>query len=59
MATAKVNLSALESVPLTSPTKIKIGIVVSEWNKNITDNLLEGAISALKENKIKLMHRST
>lgn len=52
MATAKVNLSALESIPLTNPSKIKIGLVVSEWNKKITDKLLEGAISALKENKI-------
>lgn len=61
MATAKVNLSALESIPLTNPSQIKIGLVVSEWNKNITDNLLEGAISALKENKIKeqniIVHR--
>jgi 6,7-dimethyl-8-ribityllumazine synthase len=52
MATAKVNLSALESIPLTNPTKIKIGLVVSEWNNNITDKLLEGAVSALKENNI-------
>ena len=41
MATAKVNLSALESIPLTNPSKIKIGLVVSEWNKKITDKLLE------------------
>ena len=52
MATANKNLSNLESVPLSEPSKIKIGIVVSEWNESITNNLLEGAISALKENKI-------
>jgi len=52
MATANKNLSHLESVPLSEPSKIKIGIVVSEWNESITNNLLEGAISALKENKI-------
>ncbi len=52
MATAKKNLSTLEVVPISEPSIIKIGIVVSEWNDKITSNLLAGAISALKENKI-------
>ena len=52
MATAKKNLSDLESIPLSNPSKIKIGIVVSEWNDNITNRLTEGAISALKQNNI-------
>ena len=52
MATAKKNLSDLELVKLNNPSKIKIGIVVSEWNQTITERLTKGAIEALKENKI-------
>ncbi|MBM77064.1 MAG: 6,7-dimethyl-8-ribityllumazine synthase [Crocinitomicaceae bacterium] len=52
MATAKKNLSDLELVKLNNPSKIKIGIVVSEWNKTITERLTKGAIEALNENKI-------
>ncbi|MDG2344203.1 MAG: 6,7-dimethyl-8-ribityllumazine synthase [Flavobacteriales bacterium] len=52
MATANKNLSNLELVPLSEPSKIKIGVVVSEWNETITNNLLQGAVSALRENKI-------
>ena len=32
--------------------KMRLGIVVCEWNNNITDVLLEGAINTLKSNGI-------
>lgn len=36
----------------TSQKNIKIGIVVSKWNSNITDQMLEGALAALKGNGV-------
>ncbi len=49
MATENKNLSHynLEDVP--SAEGMKIGIVVSEWNVNITENLFSGAHEALVE----------
>ena len=48
----------LDSNNLSNIDKIKFGIVVSNWNKNITDNLYDGAFDTLlkygaKENNIK------
>jgi len=34
-------------------SKLKIGVVVSEFNNNITEPMLEGALETLKENKVK------
>ena len=34
-------------------SKLKIGIVVSRFNENITGKMLEGALDVLKENKVK------
>ena len=48
MATQGNNLSKIESFPITNPEKIKIGVVVAEWNKKITDKLTEGVLLALK-----------
>lgn len=36
----------------TNPENAKIGIVVSRWNSNITEQMLEGAIAALTGNGI-------
>ena len=36
----------------TNPENAKIGIVVSRWNSNITEQMLEGAVAALKGNGI-------
>ncbi|MBO6536038.1 MAG: 6,7-dimethyl-8-ribityllumazine synthase [Balneolaceae bacterium] len=36
----------------TNPENAKVGIVVSRWNSNITDQMLEGALDALKGNGI-------
>lgn len=32
---------------------LKVGVVVSRFNSNITDPMLEGALETLKENKVK------
>lgn len=47
MATKHRNLSEIDSA-LPSAAEMKIGIVVSEWNSQITDALLEGAIETLR-----------
>lgn len=53
MATAYHNLSDydLETVP--NAEQMKFGIVVSEWNSNITGKLLEGAVKTLKKHGAK------
>ncbi|HHT51831.1 MAG: 6,7-dimethyl-8-ribityllumazine synthase [Bacteroidales bacterium] len=43
----KTNLSAQSSIPV--PRPICIGIVVSEWNEQVTEALKEGAVSFLLE----------
>ena len=58
MATNINNNFALDSSELSNIENIKFGIVVSNWNKNITDNLYDGAFDTLlkygaKENNIK------
>ena len=53
MATEGKNLSNIESITLSKPDKIKIGIVVSSWNTKITESLKEGAINALTSSGIK------
>ncbi len=57
MATAKRNLSEYNKEIIPNCADFKIGIVVSEWNKEITLNLLKGAKeillkSGVKENNI-------
>lgn len=52
MATANKNLSAYNTLNIPNGADLKIGIVVSEWNENITGNLLKGALAALKDNGV-------
>ncbi len=47
MATANLSQYNPETVP--SAEKMKFGIVVSEWNEEITGSLLEGALNTLKK----------
>ena len=47
MTTKKINLSVYNPDMIPSGKKLKIGIVVSEWNPTITNSLLEGAYSTL------------
>ncbi|MDA9575991.1 6,7-dimethyl-8-ribityllumazine synthase [Flavobacteriaceae bacterium] len=49
MATANTNLSNYDKTALPNSADFKIGIVVSEWNSEVTDGLLEGALHALIE----------
>ena len=49
MATDQKNLSHFNKSILPIAEKMRIGIVVSEWNNKITDQLLNGAITTLKE----------
>ena len=53
MATAEKNLSHYDKDSIPNASQMRFGIVVSEWNDTITNGLLEGAITALKENGAK------
>jgi 6,7-dimethyl-8-ribityllumazine synthase len=53
MATAGRNLSEYKKISTPNGADFKIGIVVSEWNEDITFNLLDGAKVALLENGVK------
>lgn len=53
MATALRNLSEYNKDFVPNGADFRIGIVVSEWNDNITLNLLKGAKEALLENGVK------
>ncbi len=47
MSTQHHNLSVIDS-PLPSAEDMKFGIVVSEWNREITEALLSGAVRTLR-----------
>jgi len=47
MATAGKDLSAYDKESLPDASKMRIGIVVAEWNDDITENLFKGALSTL------------
>lgn len=51
MATNLKNLSAFEK-ELPSASGLRFGIVVSEWNSEITDKLLEGALETLLKQEV-------
>ena len=53
MATAYRNLSDYDFNSVPNAENMRFGIVVSEWNNNITGPLLEGAISTLKKHGAK------
>ena len=47
MATKNHNLSQIDT-PLPSAADMKFGIVVAEWNREVTEALLEGAVRKLR-----------
>ncbi|MFV0237521.1 MAG: 6,7-dimethyl-8-ribityllumazine synthase [Flavobacteriales bacterium] len=49
MATVSKNLSEYNSQNIPNADSFRFGIVVSEWNHQITDNLLKGAVETLKK----------
>ena len=53
MASSLKNLSSHSTVRSTSAGKIKIGIVVSEWNPEVTEKLFEGACKTLISSGVK------
>ncbi len=50
MATASTNLSNYDKESIPNASAMSFGIVVSEWNEQITSNLLKGAFDTLIEN---------
>ncbi len=52
MATAAKNLSEYDKDLVPNGADFKIGIVVSEWNGDITEKLLDGAREALRANGV-------
>ncbi|MFA7445128.1 MAG: 6,7-dimethyl-8-ribityllumazine synthase [Flavobacteriaceae bacterium] len=50
MATENKNLSQYDKTTIPNAKDFRFGIVVSEWNDNITGNLCKGAIEALLDN---------
>jgi len=52
MATVNKNLSTYDKTSIPNAKDFRFGIVVSEWNENITEGLCEGAIAALTENGV-------
>ena len=52
MATSNKNLSAYDKSKIKTDADLKIGIVVSEWNEDITSNLTKGAVQTLLENNV-------
>ena len=49
MATAFHNLSSYDPTTVPNAGNMKFGIVVSEWNENITGPLLQGAVDTLQK----------
>ena len=53
MATAHHNLSAYDVQSVPSAEEMRFGIVVSEWNENVTAALLQGAVNTLRRHGAK------
>ena len=52
MATEGKNLSQYDKTTIPDAKEFRFGIVVSEWNSNITEALCEGATKVLLENNV-------
>lgn len=52
MATANKNLSSYNQTELINASSYKFGIVVAEWNSDITEALLLGAIETLRKHGV-------
>ncbi|MFN8698234.1 MAG: 6,7-dimethyl-8-ribityllumazine synthase [Flavobacteriales bacterium] len=51
---ATENLSAFSSENLPDASNMRVGIVVSEWNAQVTENLLRGALDTLTGQGVRL-----
>ena len=56
MATIYHNLSEYDFNSVPDATSMRFGIVVSEWNDNITGALLDGAVKTLKRRSERRKH---
>ena len=52
MATENKNLSNYDKAKLPNVSQLSFGIVVSEWNEQITEGLYNGAISTFVDNQV-------
>ena len=52
MSSSKRKFIKDDDFSILSPNKIKIGIVVSDWNSNISNRLLKGAKSVLNKFRV-------
>ncbi|MDX1774135.1 6,7-dimethyl-8-ribityllumazine synthase [Oceanihabitans sediminis] len=52
MATKNTNLSEYDKATIPNAEHFRFGIVVSEWNDNITEGLFQGAYDTLIENGV-------
>ena len=52
MATVNKNLSDYDKKTIPNANQFRFGIVVSEWNENITEGLFKGAYNTLIENSV-------
>jgi len=53
MSSSLKNLSNHDPATIPDGSLMKVGIVVSEWNEEITTKLLEGTLNTLKSNGVK------
>ena len=56
MATVNKNLSDYNKNEVPDAKDFRFGIVVAEWNENITEGLFNGAYQALIENQVPVQH---
>ncbi|MDR0394579.1 MAG: 6,7-dimethyl-8-ribityllumazine synthase [Tannerella sp.] len=56
MATAYQNLSSYDINSIPDASKMRVGIIVSEWNNFITEKLLEGACNTLEKHHVSTDH---
>ena len=57
MATANQHLSTYDDNTIPDASKMRIGIIVSEWNGEITKKLLDGASNTLQRHGVLLENR--
>ena len=56
MATAYHNLSSYDADTMPDASGMKVAIAAAEWNAEITDALLKGAVDTLLRNEIGRAH---
>ena len=48
MSSSNYSYTEDQTLPIPDASEMRFGIIVTEWNNNITDKLLDGAIEELK-----------